>query len=73
MNMSTTRYEDALGLLPDAAAGQKRPDLLSTIRLVVEAMREGHAATQRYQELTRRGVAPDRAVEQVFAEIYAPR
>jgi hypothetical protein len=68
--MSTASLENTFGLLPEAAVAPKRPDLLSTIRLVLEAMREGHVATARYQELTRRGVAPDKAVQQVFAEIY---
>jgi hypothetical protein len=50
--------------------GGKHPSLLTKIRLVAEAMREGHTAARRYRELTARGVAHDKAAGQVFAELY---
>jgi hypothetical protein len=50
--------------------GGKRPSLLTKIRLVAEAMRDGHTAARRYRELTARGVAHDKAAGQVFAELY---
>lgn len=70
--MSTiTSYDDALDFLPTAKNSPKRPNLLAKIRLVAQAMREGHVAARRYHELTSRGVAHDKAAQQVFAEIYA--
>ena len=69
--MSTiTSYDDAFGLLPTAKKGPKRPSLLAKIRLIAEAVHEGHVAARRYQELTARGVAHDKAAAQVFAELY---
>jgi hypothetical protein len=50
--------------------GGKRPSLLTKIRLVAEAMHDGHTAARRYRELTARGVAHDKAAGQVFAELY---
>jgi hypothetical protein len=66
--MSTvTSYDDALGFLPK---GAKRPGLLAKIRLVAQAVHEGHVAARRYQELTARGIPHDKAATQVFAELY---
>jgi hypothetical protein len=68
---NATSFENALGLLARDSERRKRRDILSAFRLLLEAMREGHAAAQRYQQLTRGGIPPDAAVHQVFAEIYA--
>ena len=53
-----------------ARTGGKRPGLFDTVRLIVEAMREGHVAARRYRELTALGVTHDKAAAQVFAELY---
>jgi hypothetical protein len=69
--MSTvTSYDDALGFLPTAKQNPKRPSLLAKIRLVAQAVHEGHVAARRYQELTARGIPHDKAATQVFAELY---
>ena len=68
--MSTiSSYEDVLDFVPGRAKNKRR-GLLSTVRLIAEAMREGHTAARRYRELTARGVAHDKAAAQVFAELY---
>jgi hypothetical protein len=68
--MSTiSSYEDALDFLPGRAKKTRR-GLLSTVRLIAEAMREGHLAARRYRELTAHGVPHDKAAAQVFAELY---
>jgi hypothetical protein len=72
MTMSTiSSYDDALDFLPTAKTSRKRPNLLGKVRLVAEAMREGHQAARRYRELTSLGVPHDKAARQVFGEIYA--
>jgi hypothetical protein len=69
--MSTiTGYDDALDFLPTAEKGPKRPSLLAKIRLIAEAVHEGHVAARRYHELTARGIPHDKAATQVFAELY---
>ena len=69
--MSTiTSCDDALDFLPTAKKSPKRPGLLAKIRLIAAAVHEGHVAARRYQELTARGVAHDKAAAQVFAELY---
>ena len=69
--MSTiTGYDDALDFLPAAKKGPKRPGLLAKIRLIAEAVHEGHVAARRYHELTARGIPHDKAATQVFAELY---
>jgi hypothetical protein len=75
MNMSTiTSYDDALDFLPKAGtAPNKRPNFLARVRLVLEAMREGHAAARRYRELTAHGVPHDEAARRVFSEVYSVR
>jgi hypothetical protein len=78
MIMSTiASYNDALDVLPETKpetkTGSKRPDFLATIRLVAQAVHEGHVAARRYGELTARGVAHDKAARQVFAELYETR
>ena len=66
--MSTvTSYDDALGFLP---TGRKGPSLLTKVRLIAQAVQEGHVAARRYQELTARGIPHDKAATQVFAELY---
>jgi hypothetical protein len=50
-----------------------RHNLLANVRLIAEAFKDAMAASRRYQELTARGATPDRAVAQVFSEIYAAR
>ena len=72
--MSTiTSYDDALDFMPTAKKSRKLPNLLAKIRLVAEAVHEGHVAARRYQELRARGAAHDKAAEQVFAELYRAR
>jgi hypothetical protein len=69
--MSTvTSYDDGLGFLPTANKDPKRRSLLAKIRLVAQAVHEGHVAARRYQELTAQGVPHDKAATQVFAELY---
>ena len=68
--MSTiSSYDDALDFLPGRAKNKTR-GLLSTVRLIAEAMREGHVAARRYRELTAHGIPHDKAAAQVFAELY---
>jgi hypothetical protein len=68
--MSTiSSYDDALDFLPGRAKKKSR-GLLSTVRLIAEAMREGHAAARRYRELTAGGMPHDKAAAQLFAEFY---
>ena len=68
--MSTiSSYDDALDFLPAPPKG-KHLSLFGKIRLIAEAMRDGHVAARRYRELTARGVAHDKAAAQVFAELY---
>jgi hypothetical protein len=46
--MSTiSSYDDALDFLPTPRKG-KHPSLFGKIRLVAEAMRDGHVAARRY-------------------------
>jgi hypothetical protein len=72
MTMSTiTSYDDALDFLPKAKTAPKRPSFLSKVRLVLEAMREGHAAARRYRELTANGIPHDEAARRVFTEVYS--
>jgi hypothetical protein len=72
MIMSTiTSYDDALDYLPKAKTAPKRPNFLSKVRLVLDAMREGHTAARRYRQLTASGVPHDEAARRVFAEVYA--
>ncbi len=72
--MSTiTSYDDALDFLPRAEARPKRPRFLAKIRLILEAMREGHLAARRYRELTAHGVPHDEAARRVFSEVYSTR
>ena len=74
MIMSTiSSYDDALDFLPKAQTAPKGPGFLAKIRLVLEAMREGHEAARRYRELTVRGVPHDEAAQRVFSEVYARR
>jgi hypothetical protein len=74
MIMSTiTSYDDALDFLPKAKTAPKRPNLLSKVRLILDALREGHAAARRYRELTAHGVPHDEAARRVFLEVYAAR
>ena len=69
--MSTiTSFDDALDFLPTAGKSPQRPSLLAKIRLIVEAVHEGHVAARRYHELTARGIPHDKAATQVFAELY---
>jgi hypothetical protein len=72
MIMSTIAgYVHARDFLPETKTGRKRPSLWVTLRLIAEAVREGHVAANRYRELTHRGIAHDKAARQVFTEIYA--
>jgi hypothetical protein len=74
MIMSTiTSYDDALDFLPKAKTAPKRPNFLAKVRLILEAMREGHAAARRYRELTAHGVPHDEAARRVFSEVYSVR
>ena len=70
---TTTSYDDALDFLPKAKTPPKRPEFLAKIRLVLEAMREGHIASRRYRELTASGVPHDEAARRVFSEVYSVR
>ena len=69
--MSATAYGDAVAYSPTPVSKRKRFNPLPTFRLVAEAIREGAAASSRYQQLVNRGVAPDRAAHQVFEEVYS--
>jgi hypothetical protein len=72
--MSTiTSYDAALDLLPKAKTEPRRPRFLSSVLLVLQAMREGHEAARRYRELTVRGVPHDVAAHRVFSEVYGGR
>jgi hypothetical protein len=62
-------YDNALDFLPGRAKNKSRA-LLSTVRLIAEAMREGHAAARRYRDLTAHGMPHDKAAARVFAELY---
>jgi hypothetical protein len=74
MIMSTiTSYDDALDFVPKAKTAPKRPKFLAKVRLVLEAMREGHTAARRYRELTAHGVPHDEAARRVFSEVYSVR
>ena len=74
MIMSTiTSYDDALDFLPKAKTAPNRPNFLAKVRLILEAMREGHAAARRYRELTAHGVPHDEAARRVFSEVYSVR
>ena len=74
MTMSTiTSYDDALDFLPKAKTAPKRPNFLAKVRLILEAMREGHTAARRYRELTAHGVPHDEAARRVFSDVYSVR
>jgi hypothetical protein len=46
---------------------------MANLRLLWEALSEGHAAAYRYRELIARGKTADEAASRVFAEFYASR
>jgi hypothetical protein len=69
--MSTTNFENALAFLPPAKSASKRPHILAALGLVARALREGHAASQQYHELTARGVPHEKAVKRVFADHFS--
>jgi hypothetical protein len=72
MIMSTiSSYDDALDFMPKAKTATGRRGFLSTIRLVLDALREGHAAERRYHELTVHGVPHEEAARRVFLEVYS--
>jgi hypothetical protein len=62
-------YNGAFDFQPGRTKGTRR-GLLSKVRLIAEAMREGHAAARRYRELTAGGMPHDKAAAQLFAELY---
>jgi len=70
---TTTSYDDALDFLPKAKTVPKRPNFLAKVRLILDAMREGHTAARRYRELTTHGVPHDEAARRVFSEVYSVR
>jgi len=70
---TTTSYDDAVDFLPKAKTAPKRPNFLAMVRLILDAMREGHTAARRYRELTTHGVPHDEAARRVFSEVYSVR
>jgi hypothetical protein len=65
-------YDEALDFYPDTEgeAGTGTA-LLGKLRVLWEAMAEGHAAAYRYRELIAHGRSADQAASQVFTEFYA--
>ena len=70
---TTTSYDDAVDFLPKAKTAPKRPNFLAKVRLILDAMLEGHTAARRYRELTTHGVPHDEAARRVFSEVYSVR
>lgn len=73
--MSTiSSYDEALDFYPEAkrvaATGRS---VTAKLRILWEALSEGHAAAYRYRELMAHGKSADQAASQVFAEFYATR
>jgi hypothetical protein len=74
MIMSTLASHDGtLDFLPSAKRKSGRPNPLTTLRLVAEAVGEGFDAARHYQALRTRGVPHAVAARQVFAKHYASR
>jgi len=72
--MSTiSNFDDALDFMPSAKPKSPRRTLFATLRIVVEAMREGFRAAHQYQELTARGVNHAEAANRVFGEHFTAR
>jgi hypothetical protein len=73
MIMSTiSSYDEALDFYPQAkTSAPVGSSLLAKLRVLWEAMSEGHAAAYRYRELVAHGRPADAAASQVFAEFYA--
>jgi hypothetical protein len=67
----TSTYPAALDFLPEAAGREaRRRTLLATAKVVLKAMSEGLAAAHDYERLRARGLAPDAAMQRVFADHY---
>lgn len=66
--MTTKSYDDALDFMPETRT--RGPRLLSTLKVLVEAFKEGREAEARYHELIARGVAHDEAARAVFERTY---
>jgi hypothetical protein len=75
MIMSTiSSYDEALDFYPEAkGAAATGGSFAAKLRILWEALSEGHAAAYRYRELTAHGKSADEAASQVFAEFYASR
>ncbi len=65
-------FDDALDFYPEGKATLRTRfgGYVQGVRLVLDAMAEGHAAARRYHQLTARGMSHDRAASQVFADHY---
>ena len=73
--MSTiSSYDEALDFYPETKnASATGGSFTAALRLLWEALSEGHAAASRYRQLTAHGKSADEAASQVFAEFYASR
>jgi Xaa-Pro aminopeptidase len=73
MIMSTiSSYDEALDFYPATnGATATGGSFTDKLRVLWEALSEGHAAAYRYRQLTARGKSADEAAAQVFAEFYA--
>jgi len=73
--MSTiSSYDEALDFYPVAkSAAVSGGSFTAKLRILWEALSEGHAAAYRYRQLTAHGKTADEAASQVFAEFYASR
>jgi hypothetical protein len=70
----TSTYPAALDFLPGATGTEARPRTLpATARIVLKAVSEGLAAAHDYERLRARGLAPDAAVQRVFADHFESR
>jgi hypothetical protein len=70
----TSTYPAALDFLPAEAGTQARQrTLLAAARVVLKAMSDGLAAAHDYERLRARGLAPDAAVQRVFADHFETR
>lgn len=71
--MSTNTINAALDYMP-AEKGTRRPrGGMNAVRTFFAALRDGIAAAHRYEELTARGLAPQKALKIVFRDHYADR
>lgn len=73
--MSTiSSYDEALDFYPATkSASASAGSFMAKLRVLWDALSEGHAAAYRYRELIAHGKTADEAASRVFAEFYASR